>query len=190
MYSRDVKHKLKRVPIRRQEDRINLIEGQVRTSLFGSAREDISSELEDLRRLVIQDILVGVPDRNDEAQAEAVWHWTRETIRYIPDPWDLDLYPTAMSVHDVGAGDCDCHAILNAALLAVIGFPVGLRMIQTDEAGGSMWHVYNTLWLPRDMPTHAVAFDTSWDGAADMGSEWDPDRTQFRQEYVLELRRS
>jgi transglutaminase-like putative cysteine protease len=173
--------KLHRVRIRRQEDRIRLIEQQVCESLYG---EDFA----ELRYIVSPHrALAGVPARDDEAQATAVWEWVRESVLYVPDPWPFDLFPTAGAVLDYGMGDCDCHAIVNCALLAILGFPVGLRMIQTDS---DLWHVYSTVWLPRAEPTHAVAFDTSWGEAEKMGDEWPRERTKHFDEYVLELRRN
>jgi len=175
--------KLHRVRVRNQLDRIRLIEQQVKESIRGE-------EFADLRYIVSPNrALAGVPARDDEAQARAVWEWTRQEVVYVPDPWDMDLFPTALTVLDYGMGDCDCHAIVNCALLAIIGFPVGLRMVQTDEAGGSLWHVYSTVWMPRDAPTHAVAFDTAWEGSHDIGDEWPLERTQHFGEWVLDLRK-
>lgn len=176
--------KLHRVRIRNQAHRIKLIEQQVRESLLG---EDFA----DLRYIVSpRRALAGVPARNDEAQAEAVWEWTRQEVMYVPDPWPFDLFPTAGAVLSYGMGDCDCHTIVNCSLLAILGFPVGVRMIQTDEAGGSLWHVYSTVWLPRDAPTHAVAFDTAWDKSTGMGDEYPIEQTRHFDEFVLELRRN
>jgi transglutaminase-like putative cysteine protease len=156
-----------------------LIEEQVRESLYGDDFTELRYEVSPNRALA------GVPARDDEAQARAVWSWVREKVLYVPDPWPFDLFPTAGAVLDYGMGDCDCHTIVNCTLLAILGFPVGVRMIQADDG---FWHVYSTVWLPRDVPTHAVAFDTAWDGAEDMGEEFPHDRVKNFDEYVLELR--
>lgn len=163
---------------------MRLIEQQVRESVQGD-------EFADLRYLVSpRRALAGVPARDDEAQAQAVWDWVREEVKYVPDPWDMDLFPTALTVLDYGMGDCDCHSIVNCSLLTIIGFATGLRMIQTDEESGGLWHVYAVVWLPRgDNPTRSVAFDTAWEGAQRMGDEWPLDRTQQFAEVALELRR-
>lgn len=175
--------KLHRIRIRNQRDRIRLIEEQVCESLYGDDFTELRHEVSPHRALA------GVPARDDEAQARAVWEWVREKVIYVPDPWPFDLFPTAGAVLDYGMGDCDCHAIVNCTLLAILGFPVGLRMIQTDDEGGALWHVYSTVWMPRDNPTHAAAFDTAWEGAEEMGQEWPQDRVKHFDEYVLELRR-
>ncbi len=175
--------KLNRVRIKSQLDRIKLIELQVMESVRGDEFAELRYTASPRRALA------GVPARDDEAQAQAIWEWTRQEVLYVPDPWDMDLFPTALTVLDYGMGDCDCHSIVNCALLAILGFPVGLRMIQTDEAGGSSWHVYSTVWLPRDAPTHSVAFDTAWEGAEKMGDEWPLERAAVFNEWVLELRK-
>jgi transglutaminase-like putative cysteine protease len=160
-----------------------LIEEQVKESLRGD-------EFAELRYIASPHrALAGVPPRDDEAQAQAIWDWTRQEVQYVPDPWDMDLFPTALTVLDYGMGDCDCHTIVNCTLLAILGFPTGIRMIQTDEAGGGMWHVYSTVWMPRENPQRAVAFDTAWEDSTGVGDEYPIERVQHLGEWVLDLRR-
>jgi transglutaminase-like putative cysteine protease len=160
------------------KDRARLIERAVKRALYGD-------ELPDIRNLAVNSVLVGVPDRDDEAQARAVFAWMKEHIRYVEDPAPFDLYPSPLTVWAWGAGDCDCHTILGAALLSVIGFTTGCRVIGTLEGD---WHVYALLWQPKGATSgQPVPCDTTWPKALTLGDEYPATRCAYRQSWAFNL---
>jgi hypothetical protein len=137
-----------------------------------------------LRQLVIRDVLNGVPDRDDKAQVNAVFEWCKWNVRYIEDPIDLDLYPTALTVIHLGGGDCDCHTIVNDSMLAVIGFVVGAQIIETID---QEWHIYPLVWLPKGTMKSMVPMDTAWEGATKVGQEYPRARCRRREAWYFTL---
>ena len=141
-----------------------------------------------LRRLVINDMIRGCGDRDDRCHMTAVFDWWKKNLPYIPDPVGLDLYQTPLEALRAGGGDCDCHVIATCSSLALIGVPVGARVIRTLPAEGSEWHVYGLCGLPRGNPAAMIPIDTTWPQAAGPGAEFDPSRCAYRKDWMFDLR--
>jgi hypothetical protein len=105
----------------------------------------------DVNRLGLQ-ITHGCPARDKACEARAIDAWTRRNIRYTGDigaiklgrngPVEpIDRYQTARRTIEAGGEDCDGHAALNAALLAVNGIEPRLR-VTAETPGGEDGHIY------------------------------------------------
>jgi len=160
------------------DDRVKYIERQVRRALYGP-------ELPDFRKLVIRDMLAGIPDRDDWGHVVAIYNWWRDRLRYIPDPVGIDLYPTPLAALDIGGEDCDGHVVALDSSLALVGFDVGCRVIQSEEGD---WHIYSLVGMPRGLNDEWVPLDTTWPEVAGPGDEYPAARCQYRKSWILELR--
>lgn len=165
--------------VRTPQDRVDLISTQVVRSITG---DDVMA----FRQLVIRSVLGEVPDRDDMAAVQAVFSWAKANIRYIPDPLHFDLYPTAMEVILAGGGDCDCHVVVVASILSLIGFQTGAKVICTR---GGLWHVYPLVFLPRDDPRIPLALDTTWSDGRAPGDEYPATDCKYVKAWIFELRR-
>lgn len=162
--------------------RVKLIGKQVKAALRDP------EELEIFRRIVINEMIRNCGDRDDLCQVTAVWQWWRRNVAYLPDPIGLDLYATPLETIRAGGGDCDDHVIGVDASLAMIGFPVGARVIQTVPELGGEWHVYSLIGVPRAGNTQMLPVDTTWPESTGPGSEIGADRCRYRKDWVFDLR--
>jgi hypothetical protein len=165
-------------PVSSPEDRVQYIERQVRRALYGP-------ELPDMRKLVIQGMLANCPDRDDWCDVVSVYEWWKSNLRYIPDPVGVDLYPTPMASLDIGGEDCDGHVVAVNSSLALIGFDVGVRVIQSAEGD---WHVYSLVGMPRGVNEEWVPLDTTWPDVLGPGHEYPTRKCRYNKSWVLELR--
>lgn len=170
--------RLRKQVVRTPEDRVALIEEQIHESVY-------TAEVGWLRSFLARDVLLGVVDRDDEAVIRTIFRWVKSTIHYYPDPTGMDLYPTARGVVAMLCGDCDCHTILVASLLASIGFQVGCRVIRDEQS--RLYHIYPLAAVPRGTMDGWIPVDTAWEGTEDIGDEYDPSLTDYRQDWIFEL---
>lgn len=94
-----------------------------------------SSYDEDVRQLAVEIISHG------EDPISAIYDWTKQNCKYVPDPQDAELFisPIRM-VKDFNegkqiAGDCDDHALLNTALLRAVGINAHVAILDTKGNG-------------------------------------------------------
>ena len=103
-------------------------------------------------------------------------------LRYTPDPWGMDAYPTLLRSIEAGLGDCDDAAACTTTLAACAGYPVGIAYCAVDNdlargggegvrsrTGGAFNHVYGVAKLPGDPPDPRL---------------WTPMETTVRSAYV------
>lgn len=82
-----------------------------------------------------------VPEKNWEAEATALFNWTRKNFRYVRDPRDVDVFSAPDRTLATRGGDCDDASILLGTLCKCLGMDVRLRVIQTKDA--DTWsHIY------------------------------------------------
>ena len=102
------------------------------------------------------DIVRGVPAFNDIGEANALYEWVRQNIRFTKDPVNKEkLYPPS-ELLKIKAGDCDDISMLLGTLLMAVGYPA--RVMTVAAAGGSpeqFSHVYvegeiGGQWIPMD----------------------------------------
>lgn len=134
--------------------------------------------LEELARIALEDsvhplivgaarkITNGCKSRDDDCELDAVYRWVRKNIRYVADPRDTDLFVhphrlLQMATRGAGAGDCDDHASLIAALLTSIGWHCGLRAWGPND--NEYVHVYAVVGYPKKKPNEVLGMDTTED---------------------------
>jgi hypothetical protein len=110
------------------------------------------------------DIVRSAPPFDDFAEANALYEWVREHIRFTKDPVNKEkLYPPA-ELLKIRAGDCDDISMLLGTLLMAVGYPA--RLMTVAAAGGSpeqFSHVYVEgeiagQWIPMDPARHDSQF--------------------------------
>jgi transglutaminase superfamily protein len=83
------------------------------------------------------------PERDQMCEAKAVYDYVKQRIRYTGDIGPIrhpdgtvegiDLYQSARRTLEMGGGDCDDQAILNATLLALNGLTPKLRVVRQKK---------------------------------------------------------
>jgi hypothetical protein len=126
------------------------------------------------------------PERDGECEARAVYKAVKKRVRYTGDVGavkmgadgpveSVDFFQSAYRTWDLGGGDCDDNAVLNATLLLLNGIDAKLRV--TAEGKGSDWsHIYCTAQLPKNSGggvsgVKDVALDTTLPGSGNFGRE-------------------
>ena len=110
---------------------------------------------QNINRLAIQ-IVRGTPDFQDTPNAQAIFNWVKQHIRFIPDPVGKEALRTPQETLTVGAGDCDCMTVLIATLCGTIGMPSRAITVSTNpDEPNTYSHVYPEVladgqWLPMD----------------------------------------
>lgn len=112
-----------------------------------------------------QDIVRGVPERNDRATMAAMLMAVRKRMRFTPDPLDTELVKEPRYVLEqtdvAGRGpepmDCDDVSVLLAALLGAVGIRSRFVVTPSDQRRRGEWsHVYvkamasDGTWIPLD----------------------------------------
>jgi len=100
-------------------------------------------------------------------RATALFNWVKKTIAYFPDPHYKELVQDPFFTIARGAGDCDDHTVLLAAMAQSIGYPVRFKTI--GRSMNEFKHVYpeifiNGSWMPADT-TESQSY-LGWDPAA------------------------
>lgn len=102
----------------------------------------------------------GVKPQDWEAEADALFEYTREKVRYTRDPLDVELFQSPARSLDHGIGDCDDQIIFLGSLLQAVGYPVILRVIGL-KGSDQFQHIYILAGLPPDSPTWYKPYDPS-----------------------------
>ncbi len=97
----------------------------------------------------------GVPERDQRGEVDAIHRYVMAHLRYIRDPlwYEMITYPETLAFESTD-GDCDDHAVLEAALLGAVGIPT--RFV-TYGFGGAIAQSHVALeakvgnqWIPLD----------------------------------------
>ena len=120
-----------------------------------------------------------VKNRDWTGQAQAVFEWVRDNIRYVRDPAGLEQFRKPIRTVQQGMGDCDDMTILICSLLGTIGLNCIIRVIgvSSDEPE----HVYPLVLVPPVNPTGAIALDAT--RPEPMGFEVHKNKIKFLQDY-------
>lgn len=83
----------------------------------------------------------------------AIYNWIKANIRYVLDPINVETVQAPEVTLELGAGDCDDHAALLAALCMSVGIPV--RFVVLGSSPSTFEHIYpeaqaNGKWVPAD----------------------------------------
>lgn len=77
-------------------------------------------------------IVRNCPPKQYYCEAEAIFRWVKDNIRYTRDPQNTEWLQEPDVTLREGFGDCDCLAVLIASLAAAIGMQVGFETIKAD----------------------------------------------------------
>jgi transglutaminase-like putative cysteine protease len=102
---------------------------------------------------------------NKKAEAEAIFNFVRDNVRYTKDPYGFEYITTPpVLLEDIRlyiegkgdrpVGDCDDMAILSLSLLKSIGFQVAIKVVSFTQ-NKKFGHVYGLVrigydWVPID----------------------------------------
>lgn len=101
-------------------------------------------------------IVVGIPNDDAQALAQAVQDWVHANITYRSDPEGIQYLQDVPVTLETEAGNCDCMTILALCLLKALGhecYPLGV------------------IWQGETEATHAVGFDYTADCIIDAVSD-------------------
>lgn len=88
-----------------------------------------------------------VPEKDNRAEAEALFFEVKKRVRYVWDPLDYDAFQTPEKTLQIRSGDCDDVAALLGAMLRSIGLKVRSRVVRT--IGNASWnHIYILVHIP------------------------------------------
>jgi len=74
-------------------------------------------------------IVQGLPSKDFNAELFTIWRWVDTEIRFVRDIRGIETLQTPQKTLELGAGDCDDHAILTSALAEVLGFPTRFHAV-------------------------------------------------------------
>lgn len=116
----------------------------------------------ELRKLA-ENIVAGVPEKDFHGEANALFLFVRDKIRYVQDATDAEILKAPDVLIETGQGDCDDKSVLLAALLESLGHPARFVAIGMDGPE-DFTHVYvetkiGSDWISLD-PTEPV--DMGW----------------------------
>ncbi len=81
--------------------------------------------------------------------------WVYETLEKRP----AATIPNALQVLELGAGDCNEHAVLFAALARAVGLPARVVAGVVYQDGAFLYHAWNEVWLGEEWVSVDPAFD-------------------------------
>lgn len=103
-----------------------------------------------------------LPSKAFGSELATLFHYVRDRIRYVRDPFNVETVATPQKTVELGAGDCDDKVVLLAALLETIGFET--RFVALGWRPGHYSHVILEAWSGGDWvaldPTEAK--DVGW----------------------------
>ena len=121
-------------------DDVEVIKEQMHLLIVNSVQN------ETFRQFAIQ-ISVGRQDK-----VVAVYNWVKTNVHYIPDPENVEWFTSPAKMVEkyrqgyILAGDCDDHALLNAALLKVLGYQARVALVAFE--GNDITHAYAEVYSP------------------------------------------
>lgn len=161
--------------VRSLDDRIKHIQTKVRK---GKVDPDVYALA---RKIVTQKCGANwcTPEKDNLAEAKAVYDYLRKNVRYTSDPLGVDAYAAAKHTLKMGAADCDDYSITACSLLLSLGIPCRLKVIQTTGSSEPN-HIYAQVGLPRANPTKWHTMDASV--AKPFG--WEAPRSMIQKSWI------
>jgi hypothetical protein len=113
-----------------------------------------------------EQIVLGLPERDEAYETQAVYEWVLKHYRYLKDPPGLELVKSPeVSLKEVRTfgvfqGDCDDVTAFIAALLMSIGYRVRSTVISVTGKGTAFRHIYPEVYLTKKaswLPLEACA---------------------------------
>jgi len=81
------------------------------------------------------------PEKDEYSEAEAIFNFVRDNIRYVKDVNDIETLSTPMMTLEGRLGDCDDQTVLLAAMLESVGYPTRF-VVEGYRVPGEYEHVY------------------------------------------------
>lgn len=126
-------------------------------------------------------IVRSCPVRRFDCEAEHLFRWVRDNMRWVRDVYGVETLATPIRVLEMGGGDCDELSILLASLYMAIGFPVKfIAVANNPKYKQSFSHVFVAVDLTGDGDW--VSADPS-NPSAEFG--WETPTQYRRMEYSL-----
>ena len=101
-----------------------------------------------------------VPEKDNLAEAKALFDAVRKRVRYTSDIAGIDSYQHPRRTLQFATGDCDDYSTLACSAAASLGMPCRFKVIRTKDS--DTWnHIYAQIGFPRRAPTRWVSFDAS-----------------------------
>lgn len=91
-------------------------------------------------RLLAQKITRSLPSKNYTREADALFQFVRDRVRYVRDVRGVETVQTPIATLKTGSGDCDDQVVLLAALLESIGHPT--RFVACGFMSDLLTHVF------------------------------------------------
>ena len=91
-------------------------------------------------RTLAQILTRHLPDKNYKREADIIFKFVRDKIRYVRDVKGVETIQTPIQTIKLGSGDCDDKSLLVATMLESIGHPT--RFIAVGLNGGGFSHVF------------------------------------------------
>jgi len=123
-----------------------------------------------------------VPEKDNLAEAKALFKAIRNNVRYTSDIAGVDSYQKPGHTLSLRTGDCDDYSTLACAAAGSLGMPVRFKVIRTK--GAPTWnHIYAQIGFPRRGPRKWIAFDAS----VDMPFGWEPPPSMVAESRVFNI---
>jgi len=147
--------------IKRMEDLVQ--QGKVHPDIIAKATE----------------IVRGVPAKDYEGEARAIFNWVKQNVRYTRDPNGAEMLQAPWVTLKRRAADCDCSSTLLNSLAEAVGLRTGFSTVKADRANpGEFSHVYSVIQTPAGWRGADVTVPTSYFG-------WKPTKgVTARQDWV------
>jgi transglutaminase-like putative cysteine protease len=81
------------------------------------------------------------PEKDEYSEAEAIFNFVRDRIRYVKDVNDIETLSTPMLTLEGRLGDCDDQTVLLASMLESVGYPTRF-VVEGYTTPGEYEHVY------------------------------------------------
>jgi transglutaminase-like putative cysteine protease len=94
-------------------------------------------------------------DADARRVAEAIRKWVYRRLDKVPTA----SIPNALQVLEMGAGDCNEHAVLYAAMCRAVGLPARVVAGAVYSEGVFLYHAWNEVWLGTSWVTVDATFD-------------------------------
>jgi transglutaminase-like putative cysteine protease len=163
-------HEVKTLDERLRHIQGRIAKGKVDPQIYALARQIVSQKCGDKWC---------TPEKNNVAEAQAIFAYLRKNVRYTSDILNVDSYQNPRHTLGFRAGDCDDYSITGCSLLLSIGIPCRLKVIQTKDSKDPN-HIYAQAGLPRSGPTKWFTMDAS----VDKPFGWEAPRSMIAKSWI------
>lgn len=116
-----------------------------------------------------------VNERDWWGEIKALFGSVRQNIRYVRDIYRLDTFQAPARTLEFAGGDCDDYTITLGSALQSIGYPIKIRIMQSNDAP-DFNHIILLVGLPPREPNRWYALDASLNKPAG----WHPPKSMIQ----------